>query len=190
MTNVTPTLPRQFNPAISYQSHIKSTGLPWYAVKVRTGGELRIATHLAQKDFHVFTPTCIEPRRYSDRIKKVEVALFPGYVFSRFDPDLRFPLISTPGVEFIVSTAGVPTAIDQSEIDAILQVMNAGVSAEPWPYLKAGDKVQINFGALTGIEGILLNVRGKDRLILSVNLLQRSISIEISRTWVRPILAQ
>ena len=158
----------------------------WYAVKVRTGAEIRIASHLTHKKIEIFTPTCIEPRRYSDRIKNVEVALFPGYVFARFDPDLRVPLITTPGVDSIVSTAGVPTPIDRSEMEAILRAINGGLPAEPWPYLKTGDKVRINFGSFIGLEGILINARGKDRLILSVNMLQRSISVEIPRAWVRP----
>jgi transcriptional antiterminator NusG len=174
-------------PLCALEIHPLDPPLSWFAIKVRTSAELRIAASLAQKDFQVLTPTCIEPRRYSDRIKKVEVALFPGYLFSRFHPGSRLPLRSTPGVDAIVSTAGIPTPIDQSEIDAILLIMNAGVPAEPWPYLKSGDKVQIAFGSLTGLQGILVNARGKDRLILSVNLLQRSISVEVSRTWVRPI---
>jgi transcriptional antiterminator NusG len=159
---------------------------PWYAVKVRTGAELRIAASLSQKNISVFTPTCVEPRKYSDRIKNKEVALFPGYVFSRFDADYLLPLVTTPGVEFVVSTAGVPAPIDPSEMEVIIHALSSGVTAEPWPYLKSGDKVQINFGSLAGVEGILINARGKDRLILSVHLLQRSISVDISRNWVRP----
>ena len=147
---------------------------PWYAVKVRTGAELRIAASLSHKKINVFTPTCIEPRKYSDRIKNKEVALFPGYVFSRFDVDYLLPLVSTPGVEFVVSTAGVPVPIDQSEMEVIIQAINSGVTAEPWPYLKSGDKVKINFGSLAGVEGILINARGKDRLILSVHLTRSS----------------
>ena len=98
---------------------------PWFAVKVRTGAELRIGDSLEKKEFKIFVPTCIEPRPYSDRIKKVRVALFPGYVFSRFGAADKLKLLVTPGVEAVVSTAGVPDPIDEQEIGAIIKVVAA-----------------------------------------------------------------
>jgi len=161
--------------------------LPWYAVKVRAGAEPRIALALEHKGFPIFLPTWTEPRPYSDRIKRVQSALFPGYLFSRLDTEHPLRLVTTPGVDCIVSMAGTPTPIDQSEIDAIIRVTQSGACLEPWPYLKTGDKVAIQFGALSGLEGVLVHSRSRDRLILSVHLLQRSLSVEIDRSWVRPL---
>ena len=160
---------------------------PWFAVKVRTGAELRIGDSLEKKEFKIFVPTCIEPRPYSDRIKKVRVALFPGYVFSRLGASDKQKLLFTPGVEAVVSTAGVPEPIDEEEIGAIIKVVAATAAAEPWPYLKTGDRVRVMFGSFAGVEGILVRERGKDRLVLSVEKGERSISVEIDRSWVRPV---
>ena len=160
---------------------------PWFAIKVRTGAELRIGDSLEKKEFKIFVPTCIEPRPYSDRIKKVRVALFPGYVFSRFGASDKQKLLFTPGVEAVVSTAGVPEPIDEEEIGAIIKVVAATAAAEPWPYLKTGDRVRVMFGAFAGVEGILVRERGKDRLVLSVEKVERSMSVEIDRSWVRPV---
>ena len=158
----------------------------WYAIKVRTGSELRTAICLNDREIHTYVPTWIEPRRYSDRIKKVQVASFPGYLFSRLNLENTLPLLTAPGVDHIVSTGSVPTPIEEAEIDSIRKVVDSG-SGEPWPYLQIGDKVEMIYGSFTGIKGILVNAKGKDRLILSVHSLQRSISMEISRNWVRPI---
>lgn len=160
--------------------------LPWFALKVRSSGEARVKSFLDHKGYDIFLPTYVESRKYSDRIKKIDAPLFPGYLFCRLDVEKRLPVLKTPGVDSVIGVAGNPQPIDESEIDAIRRVVQSGASAIPWPYLRAGDIVEIQFGSLSGLRGILLNIRGKDRLILSVNLLQRSISVEIDRTWVRP----
>ena len=158
---------------------------PWYAVRVRTGSELRTAVCLTDREFDTYVPTWIEPRLYSDRIKKVQAALFPGYIFSRLNLENLLPLLTTPGVDHIVSTGHTPTQIAESEIDSISKLAGSG-SGEPWPYLESGDRVEVIYGSFTGVEGVLVNAKGKDRLVLSVHSLQRSISVEISRHWVRP----
>jgi transcription antitermination factor NusG len=161
--------------------------LPWYAVKVRSKGESKLEVALVSKGYEVFLPTYIDVRPYSDRLKKVPTALFPGYIFCRFDASHRLPILSTPGVDAIVSIGGVPQAITEEEIEVIRRVIQSGISAVPWPYLKARDRVRIQFGSLAGVEGTLIKTRGVNRLVLSIHLLQRSISFEIEREWIRPI---
>jgi transcription antitermination factor NusG len=160
---------------------------PWYALKVRASGELKVRQALEGKDYTVFLPTYIEGRKYSDRIKNVEAALFPGYLFARLDVNNRLPILQTPGVETIVSFGGEFEPVKEEEVGAIQRVITAGTKAIPWPYLKEGDKVRVQFGSMAGVEGLLVKVKGKDRLVLSVHILQRSISVEIDRAWVRPI---
>ena len=160
---------------------------PWYAVKVRTSAELRLRHAIEQRGCEVFLPSHIESRRYSDRIKKVEAALFPGYLFARLDIDRRLPVLQTSGVEAIVGFGGKFEPVQEAEILAIRKVIGSGANAVPWPYLKDGDHVRVQCGALEGINGILLRAKGQDRLVISVHLLQRSISVEIDRSWVRPI---
>lgn len=161
--------------------------LPWYGLRVRALGEPKLKKILSHKGYEVFLPTYVNVRRYTDRVKKVNEALFPGYLFCRLDPKHRLPILTTPGIESIVGVAGVPQPIAEGEIDAIRQVVDSGTPATPWPYIQTGDRVRIEFGSLRGIEGILTGVRGGERLVLSIHLLQRSIAIEIDRTWVRPI---
>jgi transcription antitermination factor NusG len=165
----------------------ESSILPWYALKVRTKAEEKLQQALINKGFETFLPTSIDVRRYSDRLKKVRIALFPGYLFCRLDHEHPLPLISTPGVESIVGRGGLPEPIPDQEISAIQSVLQSDKIAVPWPYLKAGDKVRVQFGSLAGVEGTLIKTKGLDRLVLSIHLLQRSISFEIERDWVRPI---
>ena len=163
---------------------------PWYALHVRTRGEAKLKTALESKGFTTFLPTYTESRKYSDRVKKVAAPLFPGYLFCRMDVTKRLPLLMTPGLHSIVGNMGVPQAIDEKEIDAIRRVVGANIAAVPWPYLKAGDRVVVQYGSLAGVEGALVrDVRG-DKLVLSVHLLQRSISLEIERDWVKPLTVQ
>lgn len=142
---------------------------------------------LRNRDYQCLLPTYPERRKYSDRVKNVQAALFPGYVFCRFDPLVRLPILTTPGVACIVSFGRIPHAVDEKDIRGIQQIMHSGILAKPWPYMKVGHRVRIGDGPLAGIEGLLTRERGKDRLVVSVHLLQRSVSVEIDRHSARPL---
>jgi len=161
--------------------------LPWYALRVRTNGERKVEAALTLKNYTVFLPTYLDVRQYSDRIKKVERALFPGYLFCRLDINWRGPVLVTPGVDSIVNIGGAPEPVPEPEIAAVRAVVDAGLPAVPWPYLGPGDTVRIAFGSLAGAEGQIVRVHGAERLVLSIHLLQRSIGVELDRTWVRPV---
>ncbi len=146
-------------------------------------------TLLERKEYEIFLPTYQEVRKYSDRMKKIDAALFPGYLFCRMDVTRRLPILKTPGVHGILGADGEPTPIPEAEIVAIQRVIGSGARVGPWPFLKAGDVVRVERGAFAGVTGILVTERGVDRLILSVEMLQRSVSVEIDRTWIRPMKA-
>ncbi|HEY3840175.1 MAG TPA: transcription termination/antitermination NusG family protein, partial [Bryobacteraceae bacterium] len=156
---------------------------PWYALQVRTGGEPTSKLLLERKGYPVFLPASLIARRYSDRIKKIEAPLFPGYLFCRLDAAFRLQILQTPGVQSIVGVGGNPAAIDEAEIEAIRVAVSSGSKTQPWDYLKSGDQVRIDFGSMSGLTGLLVRSQGTDRLILSVTLLQRSIAVEINRDW-------
>jgi transcription antitermination factor NusG len=158
----------------------------WFAVKVRARSEDLVAQFLRAKGYDCLLPTYPERRRYSDRLKEVQSPLFPGYVFCRFDPFYRLPIITTPMVHEVVSFGRMPCAVGEEEVLAIQQIITSKSLARPWPYLKAGQKVRIEDGPLKGVEGLLVSERGHDRLVVSVHLLQRSLAIEIERYSVRP----
>jgi transcription antitermination factor NusG len=160
---------------------------PWYAIRVRSNFENAVSASLASKGYPEFLPTYRSRRRWSDRIKEVRMPLFPGYVFCRFDPNNRLPILQTPGVVNVVSFAKTPTPVEESEIAAVQRIVASDVLSRPWPFLNAGDRVQVIDGPLAGLEGILLEFKKSLRLVVSVTLLQRSVAVEIDGDWVRPL---
>ena len=171
----------------SNQSLSLDAGLPWFALQVRTRYEKNVASFLDGKGYEWFLPTYLSRRRWSDRVKELELPLFPGYLFCRFNPQERLPILKTPGLISIVGTAKTPTAVDASEIVALRALVNSDLPRQPWPFLKVGQRVRIECGALAGLEGILLSIKGRDRIILSVTLLQRSVAAEVDSSWITPI---
>jgi transcription antitermination factor NusG len=142
---------------------------------------------LRNKEYEEFLPLYRSRRVWSDRIAQIEIPLFPGYIFCRFDPTTRrMPLITTPGVIQIVGIAGTPAPIDNQEISALHAIINSGAAAQSWPYLRTGNRVRIDYGSLAGVEGMLIEVKKQHRLVVSVTLLQRSVAVELERDWVIP----
>jgi transcription elongation factor/antiterminator RfaH len=165
---------------------IPQTAFPWYALQVRPRFEKAIASALLHKGYEGFLPLYRQKRRWSDRIKEVQVPFFPGYLFCRFDINKRLPVLTTPGVNKIVSIGKEPRPVEDSEIEALQATVVSGLRVEPQSYLNIGQKVRIERGPLSGIEGILTSLKGLNRLILSVHLLQRSISVDIDESWAVP----
>jgi transcription antitermination factor NusG len=161
--------------------------LPWFALQVRTRYEKNVAAILEGKGYEWLLPTYVSKRRWSDRTKKLDVPLFPGYLFCRFNPQERLPILKTPGLISIVGTAKTPVPVEAAEIDAIRKLVNSEIPRQPWPFLKVGQRVRIEYGALAGLEGILLHIKGSDRIILSVSLLQRSVAAEVDAAWITPL---
>ena len=160
---------------------------PWYAVQVRAQHEKRVAESLTGKGCECLLPSYRERRKWSDRTKVLDLPLFPGYVFSRFDVDVRLPILTIPGVVGIVGIGKTPQPLDPREIEYIRKVTSVGAPAQPWPFLKVGQRVRITAGALTGVEGILVQRRSETRVVLSVSLLQKSISVQVDSDAVRPV---
>jgi transcription antitermination factor NusG len=171
----------------SNQSLGLNVPLPWFALQVRTRYEKNVASFLHGKGYEWFLPTYLSRRRWSDRVKELDLPLFPGYLFCRFNPEERLPILKTPGLISIVGTAKTPTPVEASEIVALRALVNSDLPRQPWPFLKVGQRVRIECGALAGLEGILLQTKGRDRIILSVTLLQRSVAAEVDSSWISPI---
>ena len=159
----------------------------WYAIQTRTQYERLVARALADKGYEEFVPLFRRRRRLRGKVQEVEEPLFPGYVFGRFDVNLRLPILVTPNVRSIVGCGRVPLPVEDREIVALQSVGEAGLPAQPWPYLKVGQWVRINHGAMQDLEGILVSVRKQHRLVVSVSLLERSVAVDIDDAWVSPI---
>lgn len=159
----------------------------WFALSTKRNRERIVAEMLRGKGYEEFVPTYRSRRKWSDRYKDVDLPLFPGYVFCRFDPSRRLPILTTPGVILVVGNGRVPVPVEEAEIDALRVVVGSRAQVEPWPYLLVGQRVAIEGGVLAGLEGILLEVRKTCRIVVSVNLLQRSVAVEVDRSMVRPL---
>jgi transcription antitermination factor NusG len=131
-----------------------------------------------------YLPLYLSRRLWSDRVKEVEFPLFPGYVFCRFDSRTRFTALNTPGVTSIVGFGKTDVPVEDSELAAIRTILASGLPVGPWPHLRAGDRVRIEGGALAGIEGTLVCEKSAWRLVVSIELLQRSVAVEIDRELV------
>jgi len=164
--------------------------LAWFALQVRAQHEKRVAERLAGIGYDPFLPLYKCRRRWSDRIKEFEAALFPGYIFCRFDPFDRLPILKTPGVIQIVGYNRVPIPLDESEMSAVQTLVASGVSNSPWPFLAVGDRVRVDSGPLRGMEGILTAFKGNYRLLVSITLLQRSVAAEIDSAYVTSLSAK
>jgi transcription antitermination factor NusG len=160
--------------------------LPWFALQVRTQQEAGVAEILSGKGYEWFLPQYTCRKRWSDRIKEVQTPLFPGYLFCRFDPLNRLPILKTPGVFRIVGYNRQPTPVDETEIHSIQTLIASGIPNQPWPFLHVGDRVQIESGPLRGAQGILTEFKGKHRLVVSITLLQRAVAVEIDSALVSP----
>jgi transcription antitermination factor NusG len=167
--------------------NLAPSGFPWFALLVRTRQEASVGDQLNGQGYERFLPLYKVRKRWSDRIKEMNAPLFPGYLFCRFNPHDRLPILKTPGVIQIVGFKDGPSAVDESEIQSIQKLVSAGVPHQPWPFLSTGDRVRIESGPLVGLEGILTEVKRTHRLVLSVMLLQRSVAVEIDSALVTAI---
>ena len=160
---------------------------PWYALRVRSNHERVAAMHLREQGYEEFSPAYKSESQWSDRKKTVERFLFPGYVFCRLNPDDRLPVLMMPGVVNVVGFGNQPAAIPESEIEHVRTMVRSGLLVTPWPFLSVGQTVVLEHGPLAGVEGILQQIKKTFRLVVSVQMLQRSVSTEVDRAWVRPI---
>jgi transcription antitermination factor NusG len=162
--------------------------LPWFAVRVKPNFEKVAAASLDARGFEQFLPTYRQKRQWSDRVKNSELPLFPGYLFCRLDAEHRTPVLAAPGVIGIVSCGPQLVPVGEKEIEAVRRIMKESLPVEPWPYLHHGCRVRVACGALTGVEGLVIREQGNCRLILQISLLQRSVSLQIDRHSLEPIL--
>jgi transcription antitermination factor NusG len=158
----------------------------WYALWVRSRHENTVANHLDARGQEVFLPLYTARHRWSDRWKTVSLPLFPGYVFSRFDASERAMVLSAPGVIDVVRIGSEPAPIDSSEIEAVRSVVKSSLAAEPICNLVKGQRVTVSGGPLRDVPGTLIEIRNSLRLVVSVELLNRSVSVEVDRDWVIP----
>lgn len=159
---------------------------PWYVAYTRPRHEKHIAHQLEQRGIRSLVPLYTSVRRWKDRRKRLELPLFPCYVFVQIALRHKLDLLQLPGVVDLVSFQGKPSPVLKNEIET-LRSLDSAAMAHPYPYLQVGRKVRIRRGALQGLEGILVRRRGVSRVVLSVSLIQRSVAIEVEDADIEPI---
>jgi transcription termination/antitermination protein NusG len=155
----------------------------WFAVQVWAGREQLCARHLQSRNYEVFLPSRPERRRWSDRVRTVEQPLFPGYVFCRAESTVTGRIVTTPGAIRILGSP-YPAPVPVHEIEAIRRVVAAGLFTEPWQFVQTGQRVRIAQGPLRDTEGIVVTVKNRHRLIVSIDVLRRSVAVEIDAAWI------
>lgn len=151
----------------------------WFAVYTRPRHEKKVAQQLTNKGIEVFLPLRSVISHWKDRRKEVQFPLFTGYVFVHIVLEERLSVLRIPGVVQFVASEGKPVAIPDGQIDAVHQLVNSGLKYDPYPYVKEGMRVTIRSGPLKGVEGLVIAKRKKHLLVLSVDLIQQSASLEI-----------
>jgi transcription antitermination factor NusG len=153
----------------------------WYALTVKPQHERAASRHLRDKGLEEFSPLYRARRRWSDRWKEIELCLFPGYIFCRFSYKERLLVLGTAAVNSIVGFAKTPTPVPDAEIAAIRKLVDSGRRIEPWPHLRVGERVRIEEGCLQGLCGVLSRDSDTWRVVVSVEILERSVAVEVDR---------
>jgi transcription antitermination factor NusG len=163
--------------------------LAWFAVQTRPRHEKKVSAELQEKGVSAFLPLISSKRQWSDRSRVVELPLFPQYVFVRIAQTLhtRVSVLRTNGVSNFVGTRGIGVAIPDEQIERVQTVVTRGIPATPHAFLNVGKRIRIRGGALDGLQGILTAVNGDQTLVVSVELIQRSIAIRIAGFSVEPV---
>jgi transcription antitermination factor NusG len=159
----------------------------WYAVYTRSRHEKTVAELLTHKSVDHFLPVYETIRKWKNGNFKVRLPLFPGYLFVHITLQDRLQVLQVPGVVQLVGSSGVPLALPQADIETIRDALTKGLQAQPHPYLKVGSRVRIRSGPLAGLQGILLRTKGTLRVVVSVDLIMRSISIDVDASEVEPM---
>ena len=159
----------------------------WYAVSVRPRYEKLVTRHLQHRGLNCFLPLYRSVRRWRDRCKELDMALFPGYVFVNLNARDRLGVLRAPGVLRFVTFQGQPAAVPESEIRALESSLSAGLRPQPHPYLRQGKKVRVKSGPLMDAEGIMVRRKEGFRLVLSVDLVMRSVMLEVDEGDVEPL---
>lgn len=159
----------------------------WYAVSVFPRHEKHVAQFLEARGVSYLLPLYSSLRYWKDRRKQIDMALFPGYVFVNIELEHRVGVLRLPGVARFVTFQGLPAVIPEHEIQAIGVSVKAGVAMQPHPYLQKGRRVRVRNGPMAGVEGILVRRKEGFRVVLSVDLIMRSVAAEVDEFDIEPL---
>jgi transcription antitermination factor NusG len=181
---------RSITDTLTQANPVTDTEAPaWFAVQTRPRHEKKVSAELEEKGVRAFLPLVSSTRQWSDRRRVVEMPLFPQYVFVRIAQMLqtRVSVLRTNGVTNFVGTRGLGVPIPDEQIERVQTVVTHGIPTAPHAFLHVGKRIRIRGGALDGLQGILTAVNGDQTLVVSVELIQRSIAIRIAGFSIEPV---
>jgi transcription antitermination factor NusG len=162
-------------------------GKNWYALYTWPRHEKCVAQQIELRSIPFFLPLYRSVRRWKDRRKELELALFPGYVFVQLGLEDRLRVLQLPSAVHLVSFNNQPAALPESEIEGLRQRISAGGRVEPHPYLCVGRRVRVRCGPMQGLEGIIVRRKDRCRVVFSLDLIMRSVAVEVDESEVEPI---
>jgi transcription antitermination factor NusG len=161
--------------------------LRWYAAYTCANHEKRVAEQLGVREVEHFLPLYASVRRWKDRRVTLDLPLFPGYVFVRMTLGERLRVMEVPGVARLVGFDGTPAALPADEIEALRTSIASEARLEPDPFLTVGRRVRIKAGPLAGMEGVLRRRKGSFRVVMSIELIQRSVAVDADAADVEAV---
>ncbi|HKV27028.1 MAG TPA: UpxY family transcription antiterminator [Candidatus Acidoferrales bacterium] len=172
----------------------ENSGLPvgyqepcWYAVYTNPNHEKRVAAQFAGRGVEHFLPLYETVHRWKDRRMRVELPLFPSYIFVHLPLGQKLRVLQVPGVVRLVGFGEHAASLPTEEIEMLRNGLSGELNAHPHPYLTEGRRVRITNGPLAGMEGVLMRQKSNFRLILSIDLIMRSIAVDVDAADVRPL---
>ena len=161
------------------QGSMHNSQARWYALYTRARHEKRVAEQIERRRLSCFLPLYRSVRRWKDRRKELQLAVFPGYVFVQMSLSSKRQVLEVPGVVQFVCFNGQPAALPAEDIEALRSRLSSDARLEPHPYLRTGRRVRVRSGPFQGLEGIIVRRKDRYRLIFSIDLIQRSLAIEV-----------
>lgn len=159
----------------------------WFAVYTRSNHEKSVAAQFESRHIEHFLPLYKSVRRWKDRRVTLGLPLFPGYLFVKMIPHDRLPVIQVPGVARLVGFGGHPAALPAGDIEALRAGLASGAEAKPHPLLREGRPVRLKSGPMFGLEGLLVRRKNQSRLIVSVELIRRAVSLEVDEADIEGV---
>jgi transcription antitermination factor NusG len=172
------------------ETELAAHQLHWYAVYTCANHEKRVAVELQARAVEHFLPIYQSVRRRTDRRVSLHLPLFPGYVFVRFALRDRLRVVQVPGVVRIVGFGGLPAVLPETEMEIVRAGLSRGLRAEPHPFLTVGRRVRIVDGPFAGLQGILKQKKSGLRVVVSLELIQRSLAVDVDAADVDSIVCE
>ena len=186
MTLTQQPVPQMAPPKIAQNA---ASDLAWFAIQTMPRHERKVAAELQRKGLCTFLPLFPSARQWSDRVRVLDMPLFPGYVFVQMSPapDTRIAVLRSNGVTSFVGVRGVGVPIPETQIAAVQSVLDQKLPFSPYPFLNIGQRVCIRGGSLDGIRGILIEIKGDLSLVISVDLIHKSLAIRVAGYRIEPV---